>query len=119
MELIPGSRIKQIRLFLGQSQEEFSEKLGISSFSLINYEKGKRYPDSRFLRKIKELTNVDLNWLLGGEDLAPGDCPGIIEDKEISDFLYWFGKLPMVTHSTLSNLEMLKLRHPEVFKRDD
>jgi len=117
MELIPGSRIKQIRLYLGQSQDEFSKKLGVSQFTLSNYECGKRFPDTRFLRKMKELIKVDLNWLCGGDELVPGECPGMLEDKEIVDFLYWFKRLPIVTHSMLSNLEMLKLQHPEAFKR--
>jgi len=117
MTVIPGSRIKEVRIHLRLSQNEFSRKLGISSFTLSNYETGKRFPDSRFLLKFKELTHVDLNWLFGGEEVSSGDCPGIPDNEEITDFLYWFRKLPIVTHSALSSLELLKLKYPELFQK--
>lgn len=115
--VIPGSRIKEVRIHLRLSQHEFSRKLGVSSFTLSNYETGKRYPDSRFLLKFKELTNVDLNWLFGGEEVYSGDCPGISDNEEIAEFLYWFRKLPIVTHSALSSLELLKVKYPESFQK--
>lgn len=111
-----GSRIKKVRTYLRFSQEEFCKKLGVSQFTLSNYETGKRFPDTRFLLKLKELAKVDLNWLIFGKKTLDAICPGEPEDKEMADFFYWFARLPIVRHSALAGLEELKVKYPEVFK---
>lgn len=114
----PGSRIKRVRNHLGFSQEEFCKKLGVSQFTLSNYETGKRFPDTRFLLKLKELANVDLNWLIWGDKTLDALCPGEPEDKEMANFFYWFSRLPIVRHSSLAGLEELKFKYPELFMED-
>ena len=116
MKETAGSRIKHVRVHFRQSQDEFSRKLGVSQFTLSNYETDKRFPDARFLLKLKEMTSVDLNWLVWGEKESGSFSPDLPETKEMGDFFYWFGKLPLVSHSALAILEGLKFQYPEMFK---
>jgi transcriptional regulator with XRE-family HTH domain len=113
----PGSRLKKIRVFLRLSQGEFSKKLGVSQFTLSNYENGKRFPDSRFLEKLKDAADIDLNWLIKGEEASDGFSPGAPVDTEMKDFLYWYKELPIVRHSALAVLEDLKFKYPAIFKK--
>ncbi len=55
--LPPEARItlKQARELSGLKQEEAAVKLGISAYTLGNYENGKTYPDIPMLRKIERL----------------------------------------------------------------
>ena len=110
-----GSRLKIVRVHSRSSQEKFRKELGVSQFTLSNYETGKRFPDSRFLLKLKQITNVDLNWLIGGEITAENFCPHILEDEEKSDFFYWFARQPLVRHFAFVGLYELKIKYPKLF----
>ncbi|MGO2266893.1 MAG: helix-turn-helix domain-containing protein [Vagococcus salmoninarum] len=55
-----GNRIKNIRLSLGLSMEEFGTKLSTSKGAVNNWEKGKNSPNSNRLKKIAELANISL-----------------------------------------------------------
>jgi hypothetical protein len=46
---------------------EFSQKLGVSRDSLINYQQSRTSPDSRFLSTLCVLYRVNPTWLLLGE----------------------------------------------------
>jgi len=51
-------KLKMLRLDLGLSQEEFSQKIGISRSCLANYETGKRQPDREMICRIAQICNV-------------------------------------------------------------
>ena len=62
-----GDRIKLIWKKSGKSLPEFANILGVSRHSLINYQKNRTYPDSRFLSTLSKLCGVNPTWLLLGE----------------------------------------------------
>lgn len=50
--------LKQARELYGYTQAEAAEKIGVSTDTLGNYERGKSYPDIPILRKIEEVYEV-------------------------------------------------------------
>jgi len=60
-------RIKQLRSALGLSQQEIADKLGILVTTVSKYERGVMTPSTNFYLKLKEMFNVNLNWLIIGE----------------------------------------------------
>lgn len=53
-----GVTLKAARVNAGLTQKKAAEMLGISEFTLINYEKGKSSPDVHTLKKIENLYGV-------------------------------------------------------------
>lgn len=51
----------------GMTQRDLAEAIGVSTRSLQNYENGTRVP-WKLLRSIAEVTGVDFEWLLHGDD---------------------------------------------------
>lgn len=49
------------------SQTGMADKVGITQHTFSNYENSKRFPDTRFLFKLRSLFKVNLNWLVNGE----------------------------------------------------
>lgn len=60
-----AENIKKIRLNNQLTQQEFADKIGISRYSLLNYEKGKRIPPMDVAIKISNTFNVALDILNG------------------------------------------------------
>lgn len=56
--------LKTIRDLRGFSQKEAADKLGISKDTLRAYEKGKRFPDIKMLKKIELLYDITYNQLV-------------------------------------------------------
>lgn len=61
-----GERLKQERERLGLTQEEFANLAEVNKRSQINYEKGVRFPDARYLSKIAQI-GVSVGYVLTGE----------------------------------------------------
>lgn len=61
-----GERLKQERERLGLTQEEFADLAGVNKRSQINYEKGVRFPDARYLSKIAQ-AGTGIDYVLTGE----------------------------------------------------
>jgi transcriptional regulator with XRE-family HTH domain len=84
---LPGARIKEIRKKMGDSQEAFAKKLGISKGALQNYENGEREPTASTIVKIVEVGKVSFDWLLTGDgDMAitrlyPRTEPDTVKEK--------------------------------------
>lgn len=53
-----GMTLKAARVNAGLTQKKAAEMLGISEYTLINYEKGKSSPDVHVLKKIEILYGV-------------------------------------------------------------
>lgn len=51
--------LKAARINAGLTQEEAARKLGVSEYSVSNWERGKTYPDIPALKKIEHLYGVD------------------------------------------------------------
>jgi transcriptional regulator with XRE-family HTH domain len=54
-----GERIKKRRLELGLSQKQVGEKLGVTSFTVLNWEKGKTELLSEFMSRIRGFLIAD------------------------------------------------------------
>ena len=55
-----GEKIRNIRKERGLTQESFAEIIGISRFSLINYERGARKVPEEVIKKISNAFNIEL-----------------------------------------------------------
>ena len=53
-----GMTLKAARVNAGLTQKKAAEMLGISEYTLINYEKGKSSPDVHVLKKIESLYGI-------------------------------------------------------------
>lgn len=65
-----GVRLFEERERLGFLQKVFAEKVGVTPRSQINYEKGERLPDSRYLAEAVRC-GVDVMYVLTGVRSAP------------------------------------------------
>ena len=66
-----AKKLKEVLFRSGMSARQFSEKLGISESQMSNIFRGKRCPSLDVLGRLAEYFQVDLNWLLGNETVAP------------------------------------------------
>ncbi|MFC3057378.1 helix-turn-helix domain-containing protein [Paenirhodobacter populi] len=66
-----GERLKAVRLRAGLSHERFSTLLGFSKRTLMNWEQGVSKPPISILPKLREMFNVDPEWLVMGKDTIP------------------------------------------------
>jgi len=60
-----GSRLKKERELRNWSQKYVADKIGITNAVLSNYERDYRDPDTETLRKLAELYEVSVDYLLG------------------------------------------------------
>lgn len=56
--------LKSAREIHGMTQAEAAQKIGVSTDTLGNYERGKSYPDIPVLRKIEEVYGVPYDRLI-------------------------------------------------------
>ena len=56
--------LKNAREIHGMTQEEAARKIGVSTDTLGNYERGKSYPDIPVLRKIEDVYGVQYSQLI-------------------------------------------------------
>ncbi|HES2605131.1 TPA: helix-turn-helix transcriptional regulator [Streptococcus pyogenes] len=61
-----GERIKQTRLSLGESMEQFGSRFNTSKGTVNNWEKGRNLPNKENLKKIADLGNKEVIELLYG-----------------------------------------------------
>lgn len=59
-----GERIKDIRLELGETLEQFGERFNTSKATVSNWEKGRNLPNKSNLKKIAELGGVPVKELI-------------------------------------------------------
>lgn len=60
-----GARVRIMRNFLGLTQVELAEKIGVSKQAITSYETGKREPPFRNLIRLARTFKVSADWLLG------------------------------------------------------
>lgn len=61
-----GKNLKEARIILNLSQEEFSKPLGITSGSISGYESGKAGPSKSVFNKIIEIYKIEPDFLMYG-----------------------------------------------------
>lgn len=64
-----GNNIKYIRKLNKMSQIEFAKAINISQGSLSDIERGKGYPPLETVNSISQVFDVDLNWLVKGNEV--------------------------------------------------
>ena len=62
-----GERLKRLRGH--ESRKSLADKLGIDQATIVNYENGKRLPNSEFIARLCRLYNVTTDWLIYGSTL--------------------------------------------------
>ena len=67
VDLNLAKRFKLFREFLGLSQKEFADKLGVSQKAISQWERGERAIPAVILKELKEHLNLNIDWLLTGE----------------------------------------------------
>jgi transcriptional regulator with XRE-family HTH domain len=77
-----GDRIALLREKRGLTQEELSNKIGISRAALSHYETNRREPDYETINKIANFFNVTVDYLLGRTDQ-----PQTVLDNDVREFV--------------------------------
>jgi len=65
-----GQRVREYRLELGMTQEEFAASLGLAKQTVSNAESGQRGFSLEVLKLLRD-RGVDLNWLVAGDPPTP------------------------------------------------
>jgi transcriptional regulator with XRE-family HTH domain len=63
-----GERLRWCRDKKGLTQKFVAEKIGVKNNTLSSYESGKRQPDYETLKKLADLYEVSIDYILTGED---------------------------------------------------
>lgn len=69
MKSIIGSRIKELRIKKGQTQEELGELLHVKRQTVSKYETGINIPDADILNKLSDILECSSDYLLGKTDI--------------------------------------------------
>lgn len=101
-----GLRMRKARERWGLSQIEAANKLGISSAVLSNYERNKREPDVKMLKKIAEIYDISVDYLLGiTDELKPIDKEDeFLEEINDPELFAWWEDLPKNKEEELKKL---------------
>lgn len=60
---IPKINLAAVRTNAKKSQKEWAEMLGVSHYTVNNWETGKTYPDAIQLRKMSELSGIPMDFI--------------------------------------------------------
>lgn len=76
-----SEKFKKLRQSQGLTQVQMADKLEVSPSAIGMYEQGRRKPDSDMLKKICQMFNVSLDYLL---DVSVNSE---VEEKSVTDFI--------------------------------
>ena len=60
---IPKIRLASVRTNAQKTQKEWAELLGVSQYTVNNWEIGKTYPNAIQLRKMSELSGIPMDFI--------------------------------------------------------
>lgn len=66
-----GERIKAVRVRAGLGQDAFATALGYSKRALVSWELGGAEPPVALMAKLRQLYDVDPEWVIMGDDATP------------------------------------------------
>lgn len=66
-----GQNIAFYRKKAGMTQEELSEKIGVTAQAISKWENDLSYPDLEIVRRLAEIFGITVDQLLNGEDSVP------------------------------------------------
>ncbi|AJQ59274.1 helix-turn-helix transcriptional regulator [Bacillus cereus] len=75
MENIIGKRIKEIRMSLGYTQQQFADSVDISKPMVSYIESGKKTPSRETVSKISNLANISTDYIMGLSDNKTSEEP--------------------------------------------
>ena len=61
------SRLKDIRLELGLTQQGLADKIGVTRITMVYWETGRSFPRRVLLDELATALNVSADWLAGAE----------------------------------------------------
>lgn len=67
-----GDKLKNLRETNNLSQQQLADKLGMSPSAIGMWEQNRRQPDNEILKKIAQMFDVSIDYLLGN-DIKPTD----------------------------------------------
>ena len=79
-----GNYIKLKRKNKKITQEQLSEKLGVSNKAVSNWENGKNMPDLSLFKPLCEILDISINELISGEDLKKEEYINTLEENIIN-----------------------------------
>lgn len=83
-----NERVKELRLKLGLTQEEFGEKIGLSKSGVSNIENGTRNVSERHIKLISKTFGVSEVWIRNGMgEITIGKRPKSLEDYTNEELL--------------------------------
>ena len=68
MQIILGTRLKELREEKNLTQKQLASKLGLNSVTYLHYEKSQREPPLSLLADIAKFFDVSVDYLLGLKD---------------------------------------------------
>ncbi|MEM5609234.1 helix-turn-helix transcriptional regulator [Bacillus toyonensis] len=77
MENIIGKRIKEIRMSLGYTQQQFADSVDISKPMVSYIESGKKTPSRETVSKISNLANISTDYIMGLSDNKNNEEPSV------------------------------------------
>ncbi|BCC50910.1 MULTISPECIES: helix-turn-helix domain-containing protein [Bacillaceae] len=63
-----GERLKKLREKIGLTQKFVAEKIGVKNNTLSSYESAKRQPDFHTLKKLADLYEVPIDYIITGNE---------------------------------------------------
>lgn len=78
-----GARLKTLRAGSGKTQEEIAQALGTSRATLANWEVDRTQPDPDTLKRLADLYDVSIDYLVGrSDDRKPSGLPGSLDPSD-------------------------------------
>ncbi|ADJ64526.1 helix-turn-helix transcriptional regulator [Herbaspirillum seropedicae] len=81
-----GERLKSVRLLAGMNQRDFAARLKTSGAYISCVELGHSMPGGRFLRSLHHEFDVNVNWLLTGQEPSLPPRYGLHVRSLVSDY---------------------------------
>ena len=105
-QIIFASRLRQLRLFEGTTQEELSRALNISRSCLANYETCRRAPNEEIISSIAEHFGLRVSYLLGGQAQDAAE-----ETIEVSTLVSKDGQLDISDMPIAGKIALMEFYH--------
>lgn len=103
-----ANRLRELRMSKGLSQGDLANKLGVSKSRISMYEVGSRQPDFEMLERIADYFNVDIDYLLGKENVSTYVMTP--EQKEVIDAICENAELLDLMRKAMNKKYYRKLR---------
>ena len=116
-----SKRLTVVRKSLNLTQKQLAEKLKISNTNLSQVEKGKYKPGHNFFYRIGKEYNVNLNYLLFGEEEMFRESAGLVFEtgnEDLKEMLYYLSKSKAVQYRMLSHFKTYFISEESSIKKE-